>query len=112
MSNSKKHNNELFSMRSLESAYLPHMFSEHENAHKQLDPDGSDSFDSISTSHKRSQCSSGDISIVDAQYSHRVSPYNVTKDGMSIFYRQLLAYVFTGVLFRTSSIEIFYLFNR
>ena len=110
MSNSKKHNNELFSMRSLESAYLPHMFSEHENAHEQLDPDGSDSFDSISTSHKRSQCSSGDISIVDAQYSHRVSPYNVTKDGMSIFYRQMLFYVF--MLFRTSSFEIFYIFDR
>ena len=84
MSNNAKHNDELFSMRSLESAYLPHMFSEHENAHKKLDHDGSDSFDSISTSHKKSSCYSGDISIVDAQYSHRVSPYNVTKDGTNI----------------------------
>ena len=89
MSNNAKHNDELFSMRSLESAYLPHMFSEHENAHKKLDHDGSDSFDSISTSHKKSSCYSGDISIVDAQYSHRVSPYNVTKDGMSIFFSSI-----------------------
>ena len=94
MSNNPKHKDELFSMRSLESAYLPHMFSEHGNSRKKLDHDGSDSFDSISTSHKRSQCSSGDISIVDAQYSNRVSPYNVTKDGMSIFSHQLLAFEF------------------
>ena len=95
MSNNPKYNDELFSMRSLESAYLPHMFSEHGNSHeKKLNHDGSDSFDSISTSHKRSQCSSRDISIVDAQYSHRVSPYNVTKDGMIIYPRQLRLYLY------------------
>ena len=96
MSSNPKYNDELFSMRSLESAYLPHMFSEHENAHKKLDHDGSDSFDCISTSHKRSQCSPGDISIIDAQYSHRVSPYNVTKDGMIIYPHQLLLFVFVA----------------
>ena len=89
MSNPTKYNEEQFSMRSLESAYLPHMFSE---SGKNEDNEDAESFDSISsTKHDQrgGAKSSTNVSFIEvqsitSQKSRRMDPYTIDKNGMQI----------------------------
>ena len=84
MSNHSKYNEEQFSMRSLESAYLPRMFSESVN-----DDQNENSFDSIPSAKLSQQGgakSSTNVSFIEIQSqtslkSPRIEPYTLDKIG-------------------------------
>ena len=74
-------------MRSLESAYLPHMFSEKELTN---DVEDGDSFDSISSKQVTQTRNSANVSFIEVQsptsiHSHRIVPYNVDNNGIKLF---------------------------
>ncbi len=74
-------------MRSLESAYLPHMFSENELPNEVKD---GDSFDSISSKQVTQTKNSTNVSFIELQsptstHSPRIDPYNVDNNGIKWF---------------------------
>ena len=86
MSNHSKYNEEQFSMRSLESEYLPRMFSENQNEDSNEEVDSFDSIPSTRQDHRGDGKSSTNVSFIDLQSptslnSRRMEPYTLDKIG-------------------------------
>ena len=87
MSNHSKYNEELFSMHSLESAYLPRMFSENDKDNQNEVELSFDSIPSAKRYHSGGGKSSGNVSLIETQSplslkSPRVEPYTLDKIGI------------------------------
>ena len=87
MSKNTKYHEEQFSMRSLESAYLPRMFSESGNDEENDDAESFDSISSTKHDQRGGAKSSANISFIEvqsitSQKSRRMDPYTIDKNGM------------------------------
>ena len=98
MSQNSKYHDEQFSMRSLESAYLPHMFSEIELPN---DDEVGDSIESTSSKQVTRTKNSANVSFIDLQspsslQSHRIEPYLVDTNGILTIIFQIRESKFNG----------------
>ena len=90
MSKNSKYDEEKFSLRSLESIYLPHMFSENEAAIAESKNEDSVSVGSISSTQSKIGNNRAITSFTELQsttsYHHRFETYDIAKEGRQISY--------------------------